>query len=166
MLSIKMAAIIGGVSLVIIGLLVWQLSNRIEEVGQLRGALDGQKKETTEAVDANKENNDEIDKLVARIETMVAERKSDQAETQKLLEERDRRIRLVTRERNEARRDRHDTFDSTESCKQFTGTVVRSACPIVADELRQRPLDRSRSNENSNEGRPGGSGETAPIEPN
>lgn len=146
MMNIKSAAI--AITVLVVLALAWQLRVQLKRNGELEAKLDQQAQEAREAADANETNQETIGTLQARIEAMVAERRADAAERERVLAEREQELLRARARADELEREREDEREQNQDCAALSALDVASFCPATAEQLRVR----SRG--------PGGNGDT------
>lgn len=129
--------LIGG-SVALIVLLGWLLKGSYERAGELEAKLATQALEAEEAANANLTNQTTITRLQSRIEELVAQRRADAAERERLLLERDDTLRRLRIENDRLREEREDEITENEDCAELSALRVSDFCPAAGQQLRLR----------------------------
>lgn len=139
-LTVRPLVCIGGYVLFIAAaLLAWYLlSNAHEEIGRLEADIRTQQQETREAKDSNDMLVSTVDTLESANERLVSQRKADAEQRESELAERNRQLLAANNLAAEERRKRNELMHRTPDCDELAKTVVSSACPDMAGELRRR----------------------------
>lgn len=116
----------------------WRLGNAQETIGEYREKVRSQAAAIDAAAAANETQTATIRQLRDRIAEMVESRRVEAERREAELTERDRELARARAEAADLRREIDDAFDATYSCATLRDLRVDTACPAVADRLRER----------------------------
>lgn len=129
--------VIGG-GVAIIAVMGFLLKNSYERNGELEAKLATQAAETQEAADANETNLETIDQLRLKINELSTLRRTEAAEREKVLVEREAELARAVARADRLEQEREHEIDTNPDCADLTSLSLDLFCPATAAGLRSR----------------------------
>jgi hypothetical protein len=129
-----------GIAALLVIILGGLLKSSYARNGELEASLQTQADQTIECADANSTMKASIIAMQLTIDNMVAKRKADAEERERVLDEREQELAQARARADRLEREREDEQSANPDCADLTSLSLDFFCPATAQQLRQRSI--------------------------